>query len=256
MVTVDRVEDEAAGIKNIFFKHDLQAKPGQFVMAWLPDMDEKPFAVGFQTAEEFGLTVSAVGPFSNTFSQVKPGDRVGIRGPYGTGYKLEGKKLVMVGGGYGTASLALLADHALQQGCEITFIVGARSKDLLVYTERIKQMGCTLITTTNDGSEGMQGFTTDALEKLLSEQTVDKVFSCGPEKMLLKVAEVCNGKVSCEVSLERYMKCGFGICGHCCVDPIGIRLCVEGPVVPGETALKITELGNYHRVQSSRKETL
>ena len=63
-----------------------------------------------------------------------------------------------------------------------------------------------------------------------------------------KVLDIClKHKIPCEVSIERYMKCGIGICGTCCVDPIGIRMCVEGPVVDDKIAKKVFEFGKYHR---------
>ena len=77
----------------------------------------------------------------------------------------------------------------------------------------------------------------------------------GPEIMEMKVAEICyKNNIPFEVSLERYMKCGFGICGQCCVDPVGWRMCVEGPVIDGEKLKKITEFGKYHRTASGKVE--
>ena len=258
--TVARIEktaDEAEGIRTIFIRHHMQAKPGQFVMVWIPRFDEKPFAISYMEKDLIGITVAAVGEFSNALYAMKKSERVGIRGPYGTPYALEGKKAAMVGGGYGSASLTLLAEEALRKGMQVKFILGARTKNRLVYVERIKKLigNENLIITTDDGSMGRKGFVTDALKELIEKEKIDKVHACGPDKMLKAVADLCTSKnVKGEASMERWMKCGFGLCGHCCVDPIGIRLCVEGPVIDFETAAKITELGNYHRAKSSRKE--
>lgn len=234
----------------------MDAKPGQFIMVWIPRLDEKPFAVAYLEKDSFGITVASVGTFSGTLYNMKVGDKVGVRGPYGTNYNLDKglKKIVMIGGGYGVASLALLAEQAKTKGIEVVFINGARSKDRIIYEQRIKKITKNLIITTDDGSYGIKGRTTDALENVLKKEKIDKVFACGPELMLKKVADICTkNKVDCEISIERYMKCGFGICGHCCVDPIGIRVCVEGPVIDAKTAQQITELGSYHRLKSSRK---
>ncbi len=260
IVRITKIVDEADGIKSIFLGKRIEAKPGQFVMLWIPRMDEKPFALAYIEKDGFGLTVAAVGPFSNKLCSMKPGDKIGFRGPYGTSYTLDDglKKIAMVGGGYGAASLALLAEQAIEKGIEVIFINGAKTKDKLIYENRIKQLGISkFIITTDDGSYGMKGRTTDALEEVLRKEKIDKVFACGPEMMLKKVAEKFIEKnIKCEVSIERYFKCGFGLCGHCCIDPIGIRVCVEGPVVDAKIIQQLTEFGNYHRLKSSRKEKM
>ncbi len=259
MVKITNVIDEAEGIKSIFLGKRIEAKPGQFVMLWIPRMDEKPFALAYLEDDCFGLTVAAVGPFSNKLCSMKVGDKLGFRGPYGTNYNLNNdlEKIAMVGGGYGAASLALLAEDAIKKGIGVIFINGARTRDKLIYENRIKKLASKFIITTDDGSYGMKGRTTDALEDAIKKENIDKVFACGPEMMLKKVADICvKNNVNCEVSIERYMKCGFGLCGHCSVDPLGIRVCVEGPVINAKIALQITELGNYHRLKSSRKEKM
>lgn len=261
-VEITRIEDEAEGLKTIFIKSGIKPKPGQFVMLWIHGVDEKPYAVSYIDGKkgEAGITVAAIGNFSNRLCRMKPGEKIGIRGPYGTSYKLEGKKVAMVGGGCGAASLALLAEEATRQGIKVRFITGARCESRLLRTKRLgKLLGSEgLIITTDDGSAGMKGFVTDALKQLLKKERIDKIFACGPERMLKAVVDIGKAaKIKGEVSMERYMKCGgMGLCGHCCVDPIGIRLCVEGPVIDFETASKITEFGNYRRAKSSRKEKI
>ena len=111
---------------------------------------------------------------------------------------------------------------------------------------------------TDDGSEGYKGYTTDILEeKLLKKNNkIDKVYSCGPEIMMKKVVDICyKYKVSCEVSLERYMKCGFGVCGQCSVDLEGICICQDGPVFSGTKVGKIKEFGKYHRDKAGIKKS-
>ena len=256
IVEIESVVDEAEGIRTMFIKDSMGARPGQFVMVWIPELDEKPFAISYLEEGRIGITVAAVGEFSNKLYSMKKGDKIGIRGPYGTEYKLDGKKVVMVGGGYGSASLTLLAGEALGKGMDVKFVLGARTANKLVYVDRIKKLigEENLVITTDDGSLGKKGMVTDALAELLD---TDKVHACGPDKMMKAVMELClKNNVKGEVSMERWMKCGFGLCGHCSVDPLGIRVCVEGPVVDFETAAKVSEFGKYHRVKSSRKEML
>lgn len=237
---------EAKGIKTFVFHGDLEFQPGQFVMAWLPRIDEKPLGIWRMKKGEFRLTVSAVGDFSQKFSEQKVGDQVGIRGPLGHGFSiLENKKIVLVGGGFGVAPLLGLAERATN--CEVHFLIGARSKNLIFGEKYAKKFGKVLLST-NDGSCGEKCFATDLLEKVLVEQKIDKVFSCGPELMMKRVAEICQEKnVDCELSLERYMKCGIGICGSCAMDDSGWCACSDGPVIDGAQALKSGEFGKYHR---------
>jgi dihydroorotate dehydrogenase electron transfer subunit len=254
---VHKVEKEAEETRTIFIKHDMKARPGQFVMVWIPGVDEKPFAISYLKKGKIGITVSAIGPFSKSLYAKKPGERLGVRGPYGTSYNLgDSKSIVMVGGGYGSASLTMLSEKALEKGLKVKFILGARTEAKLVFEERIKKLigEENLIITTDDGSRGKKGFVTHALKDIIGK--TDKVFACGPDKMMKSVAEMCIGKVDGEVSMERWMKCGFGLCGHCCMDPSGARVCVEGPVMNFKDALKLSEFGEYHRTQSSKKEKL
>ncbi len=263
-VEITRVLDEAEGLKTVFIKSSIKPKPGQFVMLWIPGVDEKPFAVSYidEREKEAGITVAAVGNFSKKLISMRPGEKIGIRGPYGTSYTLEKglKKIVMVAGGCGSASLALLAEEAIRRNIKVRFITGAKCQSRLLHTGRLKNLigSDNLIITTDDGSEGLKGFATDALRQLLRKEKIDKVFACGPEKMLKAVVEIgIAERIKGEISAERWFKCGgIGLCGHCCIDPIGIRLCVEGPVIDFETASKITEFGNYHRTKSSRKEKI
>jgi dihydroorotate dehydrogenase electron transfer subunit len=256
-ITIKEIIPEAEGIKTFVFDSDLKFNPGQFVMLWIPGVDEKPFGAwrspakqskdGRTKDDELRITVSAVGDFSRKKHELKVGDNVGIRGPFGKGFTVpKQKKIVLVGGGFGTAPLLGLARQA--QDCDLTFIIGARSEDLLFGENYAEELGAKVLISTNDGSAGEKGFSTDLLEKLLKDESVDKVFSCGPELMMKRVAEICQEKnVDCELSLERYMKCGIGVCGSCAMDDSGWCACSDGPVIDGAQALKSVEFGKYHR---------
>lgn len=246
---IERVVDEAPGIKSFFFKGNMGARPGQFLMVWLPEVDEKPITVSSQSEDEFSILVCAVGPFSNKMHQLKIGDNLGFRGPYGNNFDLSGcKYIACVAGGYGAASLGFLSEEAVKKGIKVDFIIGAREKDLLLFEKRLDIDGVTYHASTDDGSCGHKGFCTQVLEKNMADNKYDKVFSVGPEMMMKKVVEICEAKdVPAEISLERYMKCGFGICGQCCVDDTGERVCVEGTIFDSERLKKVKEFGAYHR---------
>ena len=246
-IAIKEIINEAEGIKTFVFDNKLEFQPGQFVMAWLPRVDEKPLGIWRTKKNEFRLTIAAVGDFSQKFSQQKVGDQVGIRGPLGKGFTIpKKKKIVLVGGGFGVAPLLGILEKA--EDCEMNFIIGARSKNLIFGKDWAEKLGAQVLISTDDGSCGEKCFATELLEKVLVEQKIDKVFSCGPELMMKRVAEICVEKnVACELSLERFMKCGIGVCGSCAMDDSGWCACSDGPVIDGAQALKSVEFGKYHR---------
>lgn len=248
MKRIEKIMEEAKGIRSFVFKGDLGSKPGQFVMMWIPGMDAKPMSVSYDDGQKFVITLSGVGPFSKKVYAMKAGEQIGIMGPYGTWFSMKGENVVMVGGGYGSGPLTFLAEERKKVGKESHLIIGARTKDLILFRNRTKKAGIKTYYSTNDGSFGFKGFNTELLEEFVTKNHIDRVLTCGPELMMKRALDIClEHEVPCEVSIERYMKCGIGICGTCCVDPLGIRMCVEGPVVDGETAKKVFEFGKYHR---------
>ncbi len=229
------------------------ARPGQFVNLWLPAVDEKPFSVAFDDGKTTQLAIAAVGPCTRQICALQVGDRVGIRGPYGNGFTIASKKkVVLIGGGFGSAPLHFLGTEAQKQGSEITIIIGARTKNLLMYLDICEASDFRTLHTTDDGTSGEAGRVTQLLERLLQNGEVDFVQTCGPEKMMEAVAKLCQKfKMPCELSIERYMKCGFGVCGQCaCDDKI---VCRDGCIFSGEAALALEDFGNFHRDKEGRK---
>ena len=90
---------------------------------------------------ELGLSIAKVGPFTEKLFSLKTGDTVGIRGPYGSSFKLEKtfKRILLVGGGYGVAPLAMLAEQAIEKNIEANFCNGARTKNLLLFAKRLDE---------------------------------------------------------------------------------------------------------------------
>jgi len=240
------VATENSRIRTIYLDFAMKAEPGEFVMAWLPGMNEKPFSLSYCDGAKIGITIAAVGPFSTALQQVKAGGMLGIRGPFGKGFKPQGEKVAVVGGGCGTAPLIYLVEQLAKGGRKAYFIVGAKTKAELFFVQRAKSAGAEVIACTDDGSEGRKGFTTDALADLLSKEKIDCVFTCGPEVMMKKIADLCKAKgVDCQASLERFMKCGFGLCGQCAID--GNLVCKDGPVFPLAKISKMKEFGTLRR---------
>jgi dihydroorotate dehydrogenase electron transfer subunit len=255
---ISKIIDEVENIKTFYFYYELNSQPGQFVMLWIPGIDQKPFSIAYDDGRKFGLTIFKRGPLTEKLFAMKVGDRVGITGPYGTSFSLKpNTHYIMVAGGYGAAPLGYLAEKLISGGSlsSIDFLMGARGAEHLLFERRLTKIpNLKLHVATDDGSKGHKGFVTDLLAPLISGISEKKlVVTCGPELMEKKVLDICNQyNVNCEVSIERYMKCGYGVCGQCAVDPIGICICTRGPVVNRELANQITEFGKYHRDKSGK----
>jgi dihydroorotate dehydrogenase electron transfer subunit len=266
---IKEIKQETEMVRTYTFDGSLGAKPGQFVMVWLPGVDEIPMSVAYDNGAETKITFFAVGDMTNELAKCKVGDLVGLRGPFGTFYEWKaGQHIALVAGGYGAAPMYFIAQSAVQMGCTLEVIIGARGQEHLLYLDEFEKLdNISLHIATNDGSMGHKGYNVDILEELLASCTidmkkkgkkdcnpVDQIFACGPEMMLKRVSEIsAKYQVPSQLSLERYMKCGYGICGNCVVDPLGIRLCTEGPVVKNDKCLEIKEFGKYHRDALGKK---
>lgn len=258
---IKKIVKENENTNTYLFEGKLSSKPGQFVMMWIPGVDEKPFSIAYDDGKQFWLTVCRVGPATTDLFKLKVGDKVGIRGPFGTSYKFrKGERVALVAGGYGVAPMYNLAHCALDKGCKVDFIVGARNKSLLLFMQKISGLhGVNLHVSTDDGSYGIKGFTTHILEKLLEQSRKDKkkinhVFACGPEIMEKFVGQIAEKyKVDCQLSVEKYMKCGFGVCGQCAVDDTGECVCKKGCVMSWNYVKKLSEFGKYHRDAQGKK---
>src|SRR3989338_4323830 len=249
MLEVSDIAKEGKGQTSFFFRHHLDCKPGQFIMVLLPGFDEKPMAVSYLSKNEFAFTSQAIGKFTAALENVKKNDRLGIRGPYGNYFSIKNQSCV-VAGGVGLSSVSTLIDSLKNP----ILIYGARSKEHLIYLKRYKHININV--TTDDGSFGRKGFTTDILEEMLIRNKNIKIIqTCGPEVMMKKILDLCNNhKVECEASLERYMSCGFGICGKCMVNDKVV--CIDGPVFNSKQLNGMSEFGNTARLKSGRKVSL
>ena len=214
------------------------AKPGQFVMAWLPDVGEKPFSIA--NADPFTLTVAAVGPLSEALCALKPGERVWARGPLGNGFQLAGQRHLLAAGGYGAAPLLFLARQAVARGEAVCVCMGARSQEDLLLVEDFQTAGCEVRIATEDGSRGQKGLITGITAEAIEDFKPDRLYACGPKSMLAALAEQCKThKLPAQLSWEALMRCGIGICGSCELDadvrekagiPDGWLTCQDGPV--------------------------
>ena len=249
---MDRIVDETNNIKTFTFKHNLGANPGQFIMLTDFDGGEKPFSISDCTEKEFSITVKRIGEFTTRLFQKCVGDYVSIRGAYGSSFFVSKNKVLLVGGGYAVPTFYFFAKVLLEAGADVTLINGARTKAEHVFADRFKELDIEIIDTTDDGTFGEKGTAVEIAQKIMSQQNFDFLYASGPEMMMKALQNVIGG-INYEFLFERYMKCAIGICGNCTMDPTGLRLCVEGPVLPKKKVEQLSEFGKYHRDASGKR---
>ncbi|HDI72584.1 MAG TPA: dihydroorotate dehydrogenase electron transfer subunit [Candidatus Altiarchaeales archaeon] len=258
MVKVLEVKEETPSVSTIVLEKKVKAKYGQFFMLWIPDVGEKPYTFS-RLDDNLEITVKRVGPFSEKMCSLKKGDLIGIRGPYGGGYfNLTGKDICIIAGGVGIAPLMPLIENQRESERErnFTVIFGANTKDELLFVDRIKKTDVELIITTDDGSAGEKCPCHEVLSRITKKRRFDQILCCGPEPMMKEILEIAiKEKIPCQLSLERYMKCGIGICGSCSLDPSGLLVCKDGPVFSAEKLIN-SEFGKYRRDASGSRAYL
>lgn len=217
-----------------------EVRPGQFVEVQVPraphTMLRRPISINFAdyANNQLWLLIHAVGEGTKTLEQCAEGDILNCLLPLGNGFTMpesDGKKILLVGGGVGTAPLLYFGKVLKEAGCVPTFLLGGRSAADLMQLDLFEELG-TVCVTTEDGTKGERGFVTN--HSILKEARFDRVATCGPKPMMVAVAKWAEeAGVCCEASLENMMACGLGAC-LCCVEKMkdGHNLCVckDGPV--------------------------
>jgi dihydroorotate dehydrogenase electron transfer subunit len=214
--------------------------PGQFANILVDKSQStflrRPFSI-YQVdykCNTISVLVKAIGEGTKCLSASVAGEFLSVIFPLGNGYTIppDQSKVLLVGGGVGVAALMILSEVLHQGGHQVETLLGARSAEDLVELDEFSRYG-QVHTTTEDGTHGVRGFVTN--HPVFGEffSSFDKVYVCGPEPMMKAVAKLAAfNHISCEVSLENTMACGFGVClccvtqttdGHKCV-------CTEGPV--------------------------
>jgi dihydroorotate dehydrogenase electron transfer subunit len=241
---IESIIEHSDNVRSFIFDEHLKSKPGQFAMVWLPGVDEKPISLSAPNR----ITVKKIGPFTEKLFEKAAGSYLDIRGPYGNGFP-DVVLNTAIGGGVGIAPLA----HFLGQNYPSVnrfVIAGKTESDLIFLDDLIQKYGTDNVTAaTEDGSYGEKGLITD----IDIPKSDHNYFICGPEIMMKKVAEklVGDGAAPSRIylSLERYMKCGGGVCRSCSVS--GLSVCSDGPVFRYD---KIKDLPHfkegYHRTRT------
>jgi dihydroorotate dehydrogenase electron transfer subunit len=251
-VCISSVQQETRTIRTFVLAAEAQnAEPGQFVMLWLPGVDEKPMSI--VSPSPLTVTVARIGPFTEMLHRRRVGDLVGWRGPYGNGFTLQtDRPALLVAGGCGGAPLVFLASRAIQMGIATTVAVGARTAAQLLYVDRFSDLGAEVRVATEDGTEGHAGPVTDLAAQLVEQEVKPAIYACGPEQMLVALHRLSRERaLPGQFSLERYMKCGFGICGQCALD--GFLVCQDGPVFDVEQLDRVRDFGRFRRTATGRR---
>jgi len=260
IVKIKEIRAESPTVKTFVFQDKLcgKAEPGQFVMVWIFGADEIPISLSSMTPNGLtSITVAQVGKATKALHQRKRGDVLGIRGPYGNGFTPTSGNIMIAGGGTGLAPLMPLTEKIVKLSTKLTFLLGAKTKDELLFLDRISQtlskVNAEIVATTEDGSYGLKGIVTDQAEQRLAKEKFDMIYACGPEQMMhnmFLLAERYHMPV--QASLERIMRCAIGLCGSCVIGMF--RVCKDGPVLTSEQIRTAKEeFGKFKRDFQGRK---
>ena len=225
-------------------------RPGQFTMLYVYGVGEVPVSVsGFRPGGSGGQvlvqTIRAVGAVTRALCAAAPGDMIGVRGPFGTDWQLhgaDGRDVLVVAGGIGLAPLRPVLLTALAERARydrVVLLVGARSPDELIFTRELdtwRRRDADVRVTVDHGGAGWTGqvgLVTRLIDDAIEDPADTAAFVCGPEIMMRLCSEALVDRgvpaTDIRVSLERNMRCGAALCGHCQLGPL--LLCRDGPVV-------------------------
>jgi dihydroorotate dehydrogenase electron transfer subunit len=209
---------------------------GQFVNIKLDGFYlRRPISVCDLQGDELTLIYKVVGKGTEKMAATPAGESWLTLTGLGNGYDLDrsGDSPLLIGGGAGVPPMYLLCKKLAEQGKKCTVILGFGSKDEVFYEEKFKELGAKVYVTTVDGSYGIRGFVTDAMDNL----SYTHFYTCGPEPMLKAVYN--KSTTGGSFSFEERMGCGFGACMGCsCQTITGYkRICKEGPVMQKEEIL-------------------
>lgn len=204
-------------------------RPGQFVNIKLDGLYlRRPISVCDIVGDRLTIIYKIVGRGTEQMSKMKSG-RLDLLSGLGNGYDLEksGVAPLLIGGGVGVPPLYFLAKELRKQDKRVSVILGFNTKNEVFYEDEFRALGCEVRVTTVDGSYGVKGFVTDAMDGI----SYTHVYTCGPEPMLKAVYK--NITTSGQFSFEERMGCGFGACMGCsCKTLTGYkRICRDGPVL-------------------------
>jgi dihydroorotate dehydrogenase electron transfer subunit len=261
IVAIKDVIEETPSVKTFVFYDKLSsnAKPGQFLMVWIPRAEELPMSVMISHKRDHAaITVRKHGFGSTSLYEKMQNDIIGIRGPYGNYFSVSNdlKHPLLIGGGTGLVPLMRLASVINKIPRKCTIIMGAKTRDEVLFkdltNEILDKTSNNIIVTTEDGSDGIKGVVTDALKSIIKKEKFDMIYTCGPELMMKNIYDLSIiHSIPIQASLERYMKCGIGICASCCINDK--LVCKDGTVFNENQLSNMLEFGKIYRDKSGRK---
>ena len=248
-IRVERIIRETDDTWTFFFDRPVENEAGQFLEVSIPGYGEAPISINSHSSERLRLCIRAVGNLTRAMHRKKVGDTIGIRGPFGKGWPLEqskGKNLLIVTGGIGLAPLRPAIKEIIMNRNDygdVVLLYGARNPDLILHKKELAEWRKDIeILVTVDYCEeytpeicpawkGDVGVVTGLFNKCEMD-TEGIALVCGPPIMMKFAAKELLSRgfrpENIHMSLERHMKCGMGMCGHCQVG--GHYVCMDGPV--------------------------
>ena len=235
----------------------IKHEPGQFVEVSLPGIGEAPISICSFSKDYVKLNIRQVGNMTNALAGLKKGDKICIRGPYGTGYPMhyfKGDNLIIIGGGCGVAPLKGIIDYVekfRKDYGDIILFLGYRSPDDILFQKELDEWKekFDLTVTVDQNSESKfcydanTEFVTEALKRAEFDNEKKVAFICGPPIMMKFVVGILKDKGFNDdqiyLSFERHMKCGVQKCGHCMIN--GIYVCKDGPVFRYDQVTELSE---------------
>ena len=247
---IEAIRKESSNVKTfrLFDPPSGRSDPGQFAMVWVPGVGEIPLSFSFTEGNLVEFTVNKVGLVTEEIHDLEPGDRIGIRGPYGNGFSPPSGNCILVGGGCGIIPLRHYF-HYYEDHSNIEVVYGANSDEDLIFMDELVPVR----PATDDGSLGYRGPVTELFNNMLEDREPNIVLSAGPEPMLYDMFRICREKeIYFQASLERVMKCGVGVCGSCLIDDF--RVCKDGPVADSRKLASLKEFGKWKRTKSGARD--
>ncbi len=227
-----------------------QAEPGQFVMVKNENGGtflRRPFGVADvdRNSGRLLLIYRVAGKGTRELAALEPTMEISVEGPLGGGFRFDaesdGKRTLLIGGGVGVAPMIYAARRLAEENpaAKPVFLLGIRSENELFWQDYLQDFTEEILVTTNDGMAGIKGFAIDALPAVLDKYDIAHIKICGPTIMMEGLAKLAMARgIECQVSLEKRMACGIGVCLGCTfegrVSGRRWKICHDGPVFPAE----------------------
>ena len=251
IVKIESIIEHSPEIRSIQVRNQKIARayrPGMFIMLWIPNVDFFPMSISKIEGNMLEITVERVGEGTRKLFELKKGDSIGIRGPYGNSFNYEdANSILIVGGGMGIVGLTSLIGPLKKNKKNVFLTIGAKDKTSLIFHEQLIDLIPNAMCSSEDGSIGKKCLVTDTIEDILNKEKIDLIITCGPEPMMKRVFDIAESyNIEVQASLERKMKCGVGLCGSCCIgDDSNISVCKEGPIFNSKQLKEFPQFGDY-----------